>query len=70
MNSVAVVETEASPGKQQLRYVVVVLSNVLKKNSAELHRDMAAEVHGIIKALHAPGRATPATPTSSGGASR
>ena len=61
MNSVAVVETEASPGKQQLRYVVVVLSNVLKKNSAELHRDLAAEVHGLIKALHAPGRATSST---------
>ncbi len=61
MNSVAVVETEASPGKQQLRYVVVVLSNVLKKNSAELHRDLAAEVHGMIKALHAPKPPTPST---------
>ena len=65
MNSVAVVETEATPGKRQLRYVVVVLSNVLKKNSAELHRDMAAEIHRIIKQLHAPKPATPTSPSSS-----
>jgi hypothetical protein len=65
MNSVAVVETKASPGEQQLRYVVVVLSNVLKKNSAELHRDMAAEVHRIIKALHAPKPLTSTTSESS-----
>ena len=71
MNSVAIVETPPTPGKTQLRYVVVVLSNVLKKNSAELHRDMAAEIHGIIKALHAPqpsgaaSSAASASPTSS-----
>jgi hypothetical protein len=54
MNSVAIVETPPKPGKTQLRYLVVVLSNVLKKNSAELHRDMATEIHRMIKARHAP----------------
>ena len=61
MNSVAIVESPPKPGKTQLRYLVVVLSNVLKKNSADLHRDMATEIHRILKARHAPQPATSST---------
>jgi len=66
MNSVAIIETEGSANTPPLHYVVVVLSNVLEKNSAELHRDMAAEVHRMMQQLHAPkpATATAAPPTS------
>ena len=43
MNSVAIIETPA--GQDRLYYMVSVLSNVLRKNSAEDHRDLARAVH-------------------------
>jgi hypothetical protein len=43
MNSTAIVETAA--GQDQLFYMVAVLSNVLGKNSAQDHRDLARAVH-------------------------
>ncbi len=50
MNSLVLVETpDRNP---PLRYAVAVLSNVLKKNSAEVHRDLALEIHGMIEAAH------------------
>lgn len=55
MNSVAVVETPA--GADRLYYMVTVLSNVLRKNSAQDHRDLARAVHGMLLADH-PGEAT------------
>jgi len=55
MNSIAVIETPA--GADRLYYMVTVLSNVLRKNSAQDHRDLARAVHGMLLADH-PGEAT------------
>ncbi|MDJ0847540.1 MAG: serine hydrolase [Myxococcota bacterium] len=49
MNSVAIVETG---GRKGLHYVAVVLSNVLRKNSKDLHISMAGEVHRLIRGMH------------------
>jgi len=50
MNSVAMIETPA--GQNQLHYMVSVLSNVLRKNSAVDHRDLARAVHAMLIADH------------------
>ena len=47
LNSVTMVETNEPDSK--LRYVVVLLSNVLRKNSAEVHKRLATEIHRIIE---------------------
>jgi hypothetical protein len=52
MNSVAIIETPA--GQDRLYYMVSVLSNVLRKNSAEDHRDLARAVHRMLLADHPP----------------
>ncbi len=50
MNSMVLVEThDRNP---PLRYAVAVLSNVLKKNSAETHADLALEIHRLVEAAH------------------
>jgi len=50
MNSLVLVET---PGRNPpLRYGVAVLSNVLKKDSAEVHAALALEIHRLIEARH------------------
>jgi hypothetical protein len=50
MNSMVLVEThDRNP---PLRYAVAVLSNVLKKNSAEVHSNLALEIHRMIETLH------------------
>ena len=57
MNSMVLVETpDRTP---PLRYAVAVLSNVLKKNSADVHRDLALEIHGMIEGLHPAKQAPP-----------
>jgi hypothetical protein len=58
MNSVAIIETDEDG--RRLRYMVAVLSNVLRKNSAWEHRDFAARIHGLVRSLHSP--AAPPTP--------
>jgi hypothetical protein len=50
MNSVAIIETPA--GQDRLYYMVTVLSNVLRKNSAQDHRDLARAIHGMLLAQH------------------
>jgi hypothetical protein len=65
MNSVAIIETPA--GRERLFYVVTVLSNVLRKNSAEDHRDLARAVHRMLLSDHPPrpvppGERAPQTP--------
>ncbi len=52
MNSLAVIETPA--GQNQLFYIVTVLSNVLRKNSAQDHRDLARALHGKLSRDHPP----------------
>ncbi len=53
LNSVVVVETQ--PPARKLHYIAIVLSNVLRKNSATIHRNLATEIHSIIEAFHASG---------------
>jgi hypothetical protein len=50
MNSIAVIETPA--GQDRLFYMVSVLSNVLRKNSAQDHRDLAGAIHGYLLGIH------------------
>lgn len=53
MNSVAIVEQEIDGVK--LHYVTIVISNVLRENSAKAHQDLGNEVHRMIKADHGVG---------------
>jgi len=53
MNSVAIVEQEIDGVK--LHYVTIVISNVLRENSAKAHQDLGNEIHRMIKAEHAAG---------------
>ena len=46
MNSVTVVETA---GSRPLHYIAAVLSNVLKKDSQDVHKSMAQGVHKLIR---------------------
>ena len=54
MNSVAIIENPAipEPGETQRVYLVAMMSNVLRKNSAEDHRDLATEIDQLIAGLH------------------
>ncbi len=54
LNSVISVETEVSA--RSLHYIAVVLSNVLRKDSAEVHKNLATEIHAVIDAYHAGAR--------------
>ena len=49
--SVAIVESPSEP--QDLRYMVVVMSNVLKVNSAVAHQTLALRIHRMIEGRHA-----------------
>lgn len=50
MNSVAIVESPA--GQNHLYYMTTLLSNVLRKNSAVDHRDLAGAIHRMLLADH------------------
>ena len=50
MNSVAIIETEENG--RELHYLVAVLSNVLRKNSVQEHRALAARIHQIVRSQH------------------
>jgi len=50
MNSAAIVETPA--GQDQLYYMTAVLSNVLRKNSAADHQELARAIHVQLLADH------------------
>lgn len=58
MNSIAIVEVEEDG--RSLHYLVAVLSNVLKKNSANKHADFAGALHRLIESDHPPVIASPA----------
>jgi hypothetical protein len=51
MNSIAVVESEQDG--RSLHYIAVVLSNVLRKDSTQMHQDLARRIHQLIEARHA-----------------
>jgi hypothetical protein len=50
MNSAAIVEGPA--GQDRLFYMVTVLSNVLRKNSAVDHQDLGRAIHAMLEADH------------------
>jgi hypothetical protein len=50
MNSVAIVEAPA--GSRRLHYLVAVMSNVLRKNSAVEHQSLATRLHRLIEGYH------------------
>jgi hypothetical protein len=60
MNSVAIVETD-SDGRQ-LDYMVTLISNVLRKNSAVEHQTLATRIHRLIEKEHPVQAAAPAAP--------
>jgi hypothetical protein len=53
MNSVAIVEQEI--GDVKLQYMVIIISNVLRQDSEEDHRQLGTEIHKLIKTGHAVG---------------
>jgi hypothetical protein len=50
LNSIAIVESPA--GQPKLYYMVALMSNVLRKNSAVVHQTMATRIHRLIESLH------------------
>ena len=50
LNSVATVET--SEEGRELHYIVAVVSNVLRKNSAVEHQTLGTRIHRIVQSLH------------------
>jgi hypothetical protein len=50
MNSVAIVETDSNGW--QLDYMVTLISNVLRKNSAVEHQTLATRIHRLIEKAH------------------
>ena len=51
MNSVAIIEEEVA-GKQ-VHYLVALISDVLRENSAVAHQKLGGEIHALVKARHA-----------------
>jgi hypothetical protein len=50
MNSIAIVEYPA--GDRKLYYMVTLISNVLRKNSAAEHQALAGRLHKLIGQMH------------------
>ncbi len=59
MNSVATVESPAGEGR--LFYIVTVMSNVLRENSAVAHQTLATRLHRFIESRHPQVPPAPAT---------
>ncbi len=54
LNSVAIVEAPAAD--RQLYYMVVVMSNVLRKNSAVAHQTLATRIHRMLEKYYGVGK--------------
>jgi hypothetical protein len=54
LNSVAIIEAPAVD--RQLYYMVVVMSNVLRKNSAVAHQTLATRLHRMLEGIHGRGK--------------
>jgi hypothetical protein len=50
MNSIAIVEAPAR--ERKLYYMVALISNILRKNSAADHQALAAQIHRLIGGAH------------------
>ncbi|MCZ6778561.1 MAG: hypothetical protein O7F16_06290, partial [Acidobacteria bacterium] len=48
MNSIAIIESPAQPGPEHRRYIVALMSNVLRKNSAWDHSRLGAAIEEIV----------------------
>ena len=51
MNSFAIIETHS--GDQRLHYMVMLISNVLRQNSAVDHQTLGTRIHNLIQESHA-----------------
>lgn len=60
--SVAIIESPA--GAPMHRYLVAVMSNVLRINSAVAHQTLAMRIHRLIESLHPAAQAAPPKPES------
>lgn len=60
MNSVAIVEHPAR--ERTLHYMVTIVSNVLRKNSASVHMELATRIHRLIASMHGSAPAPTALP--------
>ncbi len=54
LNSVAIIEAPAPD--RQLYYMVVVMSNVLRKNSAVVHQTLATRIHRMLEKFYGVGK--------------
>ena len=54
LNSVAIIEAPAA--ERQLYYIVVVMSNVLRKNSAVVHQTLATRIHRTLEKYYKVGK--------------
>jgi len=54
LNSVAIIEAPAAD--RQLYYMVVVMSNVLRKNSAVVHQTLATRIHRMLEKFYKIGK--------------
>jgi hypothetical protein len=54
LNSVAIIEAPAA--EPQLYYMVVVMSNVLRKNSAVVHQTLATRIHRMLQKYYKVGK--------------
>ena len=54
LNSVAIIESPA--GERRLYYMVTVMSDVLRKNSAVVHQTLATRIHRLIESYHQDGQ--------------
>ena len=54
LNSVAIIEAPAT--ERQLYYMVVVMSNVLRENSAVVHQTLATRIHRMLEEIHGLGK--------------
>ena len=59
MNSLAIIESPA--GENQLHYIVTLISNVLRKNSAVAHQTLGTRIHRLMEQAHP--AATPEQPS-------
>jgi len=54
LNSVAIIEAPAT--ERQLYYMVVLMSNVLRKNSAVVHQTLATRIHRLLEQFYKVGK--------------
>jgi len=64
MNSVAIVET--TTGGRHLDYMVTLISDVLRKNSAVDHQTLATRIHRLIERAHPAAATSEGTPPETG----